>query len=74
MNGTIGGLACSEFFALPIPLPPDEDRQRMLAKVAELMALCDRLKAQRQGRETQPLRGCPRVPGDRGVVDDGFRV
>ena len=53
MTGIIGGIARSEFRSLPIPLPPEKEQKRIVAKVDELMALCDRLEAQQQERETR---------------------
>jgi len=53
MTGIIGGISRSEFLSLPVPLPPEEEQQRIVAKVDELMALCDRLEEQKQERETR---------------------
>jgi restriction endonuclease S subunit len=47
-NSVSGGLKnvnLTEFGALTFPLPPLAEQHRIVAKVDELMALCDRLEA-----------------------------
>ncbi len=53
MTGTAGQKRLpTEYFALrQLPLPPLEEQKRIVAKVDELMRLCDRLEAQQQERE-----------------------
>lgn len=55
MTGTAGQKRVStEYFAYsPFPLPSEEEQHRIVAKVDELMALCDRLEAARRERESR---------------------
>ncbi|MFM2198812.1 MAG: hypothetical protein RLZZ505_2244 [Verrucomicrobiota bacterium] len=46
-------LGTKDLEAAKIPLPPPSEQKRIVAKVDELMALCDRLEAQQQERDEQ---------------------
>ncbi|EJG0897787.1 restriction endonuclease subunit S [Vibrio parahaemolyticus] len=46
MTGIIGGIAASKFVELLVPLPSIHEQHRIVAKVDELMALCDQLEQQ----------------------------
>ena len=50
-KGIKPGLSRSEAYDLPLSLPPLAEQHRIVAKVDELMALCDRLEVARAERE-----------------------
>jgi type I restriction enzyme, S subunit len=49
----VSSMSSDHMRSLPVPLPPLAEQKRIVAKVDELMALCDRLQAQQQVREEQ---------------------
>lgn len=50
---TVKGITVEKFHATPVLLPPLAEQRRIVAKVDELMALCERLEAQQLEREAQ---------------------
>lgn len=50
------GLSMERLRLFPVPLPPLAEQQRILAKVSELLALCDRLEGQLATAQTESKR------------------
>ena len=46
MTGIIGGISINQFLTIPISIPSETEQNRIVAKVDELMALCDQLENQ----------------------------
>ncbi|MBR0225261.1 MAG: restriction endonuclease subunit S, partial [Thermoguttaceae bacterium] len=43
MTGIIGGVSLKKLKGTPIPLPPLSEQKRIVAKLEELLPLCDKL-------------------------------
>ncbi|MGJ8643334.1 MAG: restriction endonuclease subunit S [Luteolibacter sp.] len=52
-GGAQPNISKEKLLGYPFPLPPLAEQKRIVAKVDELMALCDRLEAQQQERDTR---------------------
>lgn len=50
------GISASDLVTVPIPLPPLAEQRRIVAKVEELMGLCDTLEAAQREREAVRTR------------------
>lgn len=55
-KGIKPGLSRSEAYALPVAIPPLAEQHRIVAKVDELMALCDRLEAEQADADAAHAR------------------
>lgn len=54
-SGTMPKISQATLKSLPIPLPPLAEQKRIVTKIDELMALCDRLEEQRTARDQKRL-------------------
>lgn len=50
---TVKGITVDKLHAMPVALPPLAEQKRIVAKVDELMAVCDRLEEQLKKRDTR---------------------
>jgi type I restriction enzyme, S subunit len=61
---TAKGIKAAKLKPLPIPIPPLAEQHRIVAKVDELMAICDQLEAQITATEQDSRRFLESVLAD----------
>jgi type I restriction enzyme S subunit len=69
---TLTRIGLGNFRSIPVPLPPAAEQRRIVAKVDQLMALCDQLKTcLNQARQINEQLACTLV--ERALAEDGQR-